>query len=585
MHYCHGAACNSDAQFSGAGLVKHGYAKRDEGGYVSVYNFRALGSLVNSELMEIRQEILQSGKTPHPGSSRVVVTALDRNLGGFVTAITQGGTTNGSAQVRREYKPFKVGIYSTSMLGEEMHPEFGSRGVLTRDSAGNVLLQSDFDGSRYVRLYNDQGNLELIRQASRYTGSGQLDAVGDVSYSYDKSGLLTNLSQGAVSWTYEYNAAGLLDFETIDVDGTDFSLYYGYDEAGAITELTYPSGRVVSTDRDGVGRVTRVAGYADKVTYHPNGLIQSYELSNGTSYSLKLTAQQEPWKLEVSGLRSPLVRQTMVYDSRSNVIKVHGHFSPFGSDLDNLTYDGLSRILTASGRWGLAEYRYDDVSNLTRSIVGGTTRDYVVDGNNRLSHTDTTMIGLEAVRYDANKNIVRHGDDTQRFDGLNRLVFSQRDGFNQTNVYDGSGKRVKTVVNTTGSGGGRRATTYFVYARSGELLYEFDKESGEERDHIRLAGKTIAIVGKHQGMDSDNDGMPDYFERLHGLNAFDGSDADRDLDRDGLSNVLEYLAGANPTRNDSDNDGVYDFADPDVFVPPHVRGVVLDPVFDFALSD
>jgi hypothetical protein len=58
--------------------------------------------------------------------------------------------------------------------------------------------------------------------------------------------------------------------------------------------------------------------------------------------------------------------------------------------------------------------------------------------------------------------------------------------------------------------------------------------------------------------DYDNDGMPDAWETAYGLNPRDASDADRDSDGDGVTNLEEYLLGANPRVQDSDGDGVTD---------------------------
>ena len=78
--------------------------------------------------------------------------------------------------------------------------------------------------------------------------------------------------------------------------------------------------------------------------------------------------------------------------------------------------------------------------------------------------------------------------------------------------------------------------------------------------------------------DSDNDGMPDWWEILYGLNPTDASDADEDMDSDGhdkngdgiisegerFTNLMEYeldfILGnsTDPTNPDSDNDGMPD---------------------------
>jgi len=51
--------------------------------------------------------------------------------------------------------------------------------------------------------------------------------------------------------------------------------------------------------------------------------------------------------------------------------------------------------------------------------------------------------------------------------------------------------------------------------------------------------------------DDDNDGMSDEFEIAYGLNQYDPTDADGDLDEDGFTNLEEYEAGTNPDDNES----------------------------------
>ncbi len=49
-------------------------------------------------------------------------------------------------------------------------------------------------------------------------------------------------------------------------------------------------------------------------------------------------------------------------------------------------------------------------------------------------------------------------------------------------------------------------------------------------------------------LDSDNDGMPDAWEKQYGLNPNDASDTSKDKDNDGYTNIEEYLNGTDPTE-------------------------------------
>lgn len=76
-----------------------------------------------------------------------------------------------------------------------------------------------------------------------------------------------------------------------------------------------------------------------------------------------------------------------------------------------------------------------------------------------------------------------------------------------------------------------------------------------------LAGSTLAVSlaltapATAAGADSDHDGIPNRWERSHGMNPDKKSDARADFDRDGLLNVAEYRSGTRLRDEDTDNDG------------------------------
>src|SRR5262249_30252533 len=65
-------------------------------------------------------------------------------------------------------------------------------------------------------------------------------------------------------------------------------------------------------------------------------------------------------------------------------------------------------------------------------------------------------------------------------------------------------------------------------------------------------------VRTHFTTESHGDGMTDGCEIAHGFNKDDPSDAAKDADGDGLTNLQEFLLGTDPRNPDTDGDGVPD---------------------------
>jgi hypothetical protein len=82
------------------------------------------------------------------------------------------------------------------------------------------------------------------------------------------------------------------------------------------------------------------------------------------------------------------------------------------------------------------------------------------------------------------------------------------------------------------------------YDRMG-LAYPWTEETGENHA-LANVGQAKHLFSFDPHRDSDADGMPDWWEDLHGLNRTDPSDADRDEDGDGVPNLQEFLDGTDP---------------------------------------
>lgn len=102
------------------------------------------------------------------------------------------------------------------------------------------------------------------------------------------------------------------------------------------------------------------------------------------------------------------------------------------------------------------------------------------------------------------------------------------------------------------------------------VLYLFDDDAVTAEDFMHQLDWTYALTNVAFSSaayyetsldDKDNDGLPDWWEALYGLNP-NNADGDNgpygDPDGDGLNNLYEYFSDTNPRKADSDGDGVPD---------------------------
>jgi len=99
-----------------------------------------------------------------------------------------------------------------------------------------------------------------------------------------------------------------------------------------------------------------------------------------------------------------------------------------------------------------------------------------------------------------------------------------------------------------------------------ESLYGVSSAEGDaDSDGLSNYGEYFYGTNPNNA-DTDSDGMPDLWEVTYGLNPINPSDASDDLDGDGLNNVSEYQRGTYVNNPDSDNDLISDGPeDPDGF--------------------
>ena len=120
-------------------------------------------------------------------------------------------------------------------------PESGTTSF-TYDSAGRLYTKTD---ARSVVTTLAYDNINRVTQRS-YS-----DSTPTVSFGYDASsqaGLRTSMTDGLGSVTYSYDTRDRLTSESRSLTGISgtFSTSYVYNVKGDVTQMTYPSGRVVN---------------------------------------------------------------------------------------------------------------------------------------------------------------------------------------------------------------------------------------------------------------------------------------------------------------------------------------------------
>ncbi|MBI4584357.1 MAG: hypothetical protein HY717_10085 [Planctomycetes bacterium] len=85
------------------------------------------------------------------------------------------------------------------------------------------------------------------------------------------------------------------------------------------------------------------------------------------------------------------------------------------------------------------------------------------------------------------------------------------------------------------------------------------KGAGRAWLHLMGDGESaVASVEVDLRLDTDGDGMADWWEAQYGLDPSIAADSGADLDGDGLTNLLEFRYRTNPSRGDTDMDGLSD---------------------------
>src|ERR1700722_3949886 len=333
-------------------------------------------------------------------------------------------------------------------------------------------------------------------QISYNVGTTGVAATPTVTYAYG-----TNASQfnngrvltitdglGTVTNTYD-NLARATQVQHV-INGSTYTIGYQYNLAGAVTSLTYPSGRVVQPSYDAIGRFSSLASgtttYASSFSYNSAFAPTNFTMGNGVA----VTAGYSANRLQLQSLNytggSTVFSTTYGYTQNGGN---NGQITSITDSVDSgrsiaYTYDALNRLSTAvtTGStnyptWGLS-FTYDRYGNRTaQTVTAGTAPSSSVVVSATTNHITTS-----GYAYDLNGNMTNDAINTIGYDGENRLVSSSGSAGSGTYSYRASSLRAVKV-----SGG---TTTVYLFDGNRDIAEYTNGTLANE--YVYLGSKMIA---------------------------------------------------------------------------------------------
>jgi RHS repeat-associated protein len=301
-----------------------------------------------------------------------------------------------------------------------------------------------------------------------------------VTYTWDTGGLagsygigrLGKVEDASGTTQFQYDHRGNLLAKQQTIGSTSAAqLAYTYDTADRITQIAYPSGRLVQYSYDSKGRISAVETKAQ--ASDPSWTL----IANGFGYEAfgPLTAMTFGNGLAVaktygtdSLLASSRLYRTSDSMSLSDLVYRHDSDGNIGAIIDQLDdanslifgYDGLDRL------------------SMTIASAGGTAASYsYASGTNQLASV-TDASGTRTIAYDDRGNIASETRPASislstSYDGYGRLTsYARTDLGTATFFYNGLDDRVTMSLPTAGM-------RHFVYDVAGRAMGEYGSSASD----------------------------------------------------------------------------------------------------------
>jgi RHS repeat-associated protein len=362
--------------------------------------------------------------------------------------------------------------------------------------------------------------------AGRLTNKSHSDTTGTVQYTYDQGanaiGRLSSMTDPTGSETYRYDVAGRITNLAKVIGTTTYNIGYQYNAGGELTQITYPSGRIVQYSYDNVGHMCVAAASTSSCSssttpyltipsgsYDAAGHVLSATFGNGVVATAAYSPQRSQLlALNYSKCGSTLFGSSYFYQNNAascsngtvgnnGQIQCIQDFSSGTGDSGrsvSYSYDQLARLSTANTTgstqtqypaWGLSE-TYDQYGNRTAQTLtagSGYAGTFSVNANNN------QIVGYS---YDASGHLTGEPapiNATYSYDGEDCLT-----SYSGGATYACDGNHLRVTKNSS-------VNTVFIYG-NGQVIAEYDSGApvnSPSREYIFGHQRIATVVGSVAG--------------------------------------------------------------------------------------
>ncbi len=263
--------------------------------------------------------------------------------------------------------------YVRNGFGEVIRETSPDAGVTTivRDQRGLPTQVTDGRGVVVNMAYDTGGRL----LSETYPAS----PAENVSYAYDSVaggnfgvGRLTSVTDSSGSTALTHDALGRVASETRVIGARSYTTSYAYDAADHVTQITTPSGRIVTYGRNSLGQVSGVTTrqtalaasqtVATGVAWKPmSDLMGSMTHGNDLTTSAGHDLDYRLTSLVVQDGAANVSSLAYAYGDGMNLTGITDTLVAANSN--TLSYSPANRLAQANGSWGNMSLAYDGVGN------------------------------------------------------------------------------------------------------------------------------------------------------------------------------------------------------------------------------